>query len=220
MASDTHDHSAIDAAENLIRESERLRAKLLEERQALVDRLSHVDRIVAALPRSADAKNGSAPSSVTSDESMPDLVRSIVAANPKGISVRHVLSAVRQTRPSADARLVHSALYRLSKSKRIKKSGRRGASIYLPTAVKQEASKPDKRESLPRTGAPGEALRKTAKLIAEQHEAVNSARLAELMDISPDAARVRLRRAKHWGLVKPGPVAGTFVAVQEGGPVG
>ena len=216
MSTEAHDHSAISAAEDLIREGERIRAKLLEEREALVERLRHIDRVVAALPRGSDSKGDPVPSPDARGEKMPEMVKAIIASNPAGVSAADVLATVRQLRPGADARLVHSALYRLSLSKRIKKSGRRGASVYFPVEGKR-GFRSERIEHPPRTGAPGEALQKTARLIAEQHDAVNSARLAELMDITQDAARVRLRRAKQWGLVKPGPVAGTFVAANEGG---
>jgi hypothetical protein len=214
MSEDSREHSALDQAESLIRESERIRQKLTEERRALIDRVRHIDRIIAALPRPMGAASeGARKEGIGGDEiSVASLVLSVVEANKEGLTAEEVIKAVQDSRPRTERKPVRAALYQLAEAKKIRRRGERGSYRYIAVAARHGGQEPAANRGQPQDSQRGEALTETAQLIAEQPDAVNSVRLAELTGLTVAAARIRLRRAHKKGLLKPGPIEGTFVA--------
>lgn len=114
------------------RQGEELRARLMEERNALSARLKEIDEALAGIPDSTQFIKPPQvePIPVAESSSAPDIVLSVISSHPKGIGAAEIIREAQSIRPTLDAALIHSAIYRLVKRGEVLSLGKRGTKVY------------------------------------------------------------------------------------------
>ncbi len=94
-----------------------LRQRLLDEKEQILSRLEEIDAALSSLPDQTE-------------DSAPEKVKRVLRAGGGPMSAPQLIDAIRATEPVLDARLVHSALYRLAQRGDVIAEGERGSRVY------------------------------------------------------------------------------------------
>lgn len=115
------------------RRGNELRARLLEDRRILVERLKEIETALAQIPREPSGQPIMVSFPLAEEArnlSAPDIVRAVLAQHGGPLGAAEIIETAQKIRPGIDPVLVHSAIHRLVRGRRLMPIGKRGKRRY------------------------------------------------------------------------------------------